>query len=85
MNDWTQEKCKGDEKREEILFFIICYIKEHGYPPTIREIGDNVGLKSSSSVHWHLMSMIEKGILETDAPLGSSRAIRVPGFRFMKG
>lgn len=65
--------------RDKILKAIISYTTEHGYPPTLREIGDAVGLHSSSAVHHHITWMIADGILETDAE-GSPRAIRVPGY-----
>ena len=70
--------------RGKILGFIVGYLEEHGYPPTVREIGDGVGLKSKSSVHAHLTRMIADGVLETDAQERSPRAIRVPGYRFVK-
>lgn len=71
--------------RRQIYDAIIKYIGEHGYPPTVREIGDMVGLKSTSSVQSHLKRMIEMGTLETDAGFSSPRAIRVPGYTFIKG
>ena len=76
---------KGEQKRQEILEMIIQYIEEHGYPPTVREIGDAVGLSSTSSVMSHIRKMIKSGMLETDAEIpGSPRAIRVPGYKFVK-
>lgn len=71
-------------KKDQILQFIIRYIDAHGYPPTIREIGDGVGLKSPSSVQRYLLMMFVEGTIESDAPEGSPRAIRVPGYRFIK-
>jgi len=62
---------------------IIQYIEEHGYPPTIRELGDITGFKSTSSVQLYLNKLMECGKLETDAP-SSPRAIRVPGYKFVK-
>lgn len=70
--------------KQKIYDFIVDYIQEHGYPPTVREIGSGVGLRSSSSVHAHLQKMFEDGILETDAGKSAPRAIRVPGYRFIK-
>lgn len=67
--------------RDKILKAIISYTTEHGYPPTLREIGNEVGLHSSSAVHQHITWMIADGTLETDAE-GSLRAIRVPGYEF---
>lgn len=71
-------------KREEILEKIVAYIQEHGYPPSVREIGELVNLKSTSTVHSHLTQMFRDGMLETDAEFGTPRAIRVPGYRFVK-
>lgn len=70
--------------KQKILEFIISYIQLHGYPPTVREVGDGVGLKSKSSVHAHLLRMLNDGMIETDAGNGSPRAIRVPGYKFVK-
>lgn len=70
--------------REKILSAIISYIEQHGYPPTVREISDMVGLKSTSSTQSHLIRMKADGMIETDAPEFSTRAIRVPGYVFTK-
>ena len=80
MNNTEQ----GRQKREEILQVIINYIEQHGYPPTTREIGEMVGLKSTSSVHAHLQRLLRSGKIETDAGLGVPRAIRIPGYKFKK-
>ena len=74
----------GKEVRETILKAIITYIEEHGYPPTNREICDMVGLKSTSSVYSHLLKMKDLGMIETDDMLGARRAIRIPGYKFVK-
>lgn len=75
---------QGKRKREEILASIVAYINRYGYPPTVREIGELVGLRSPATTHLHLTKMFDEGMLETDAELGSSRAIRVPGYKFVK-
>ncbi len=72
------------ETRKRILEFIISYIKEHGYSPTVREIGAGVYLGSTSTVHEHLKIMLNEGIIESDAGLGCPRAIRVPGMKFVE-
>ena len=41
-------------RQQEIWQFLADYVDEHGYPPTVREIGDAVGLASPSTVHAHL-------------------------------
>lgn len=75
---------KGTIKRQEIYSFIVDYIKEHCYPPTFREIADGVNLKSTSTVQMHLDKMIDSGMIESDDEYGLSRAIRVPGYKFVK-
>lgn len=50
----------------------------------MREIGQGIGIHSTSTVQRHLEKMIKEGTLETDAPAGSTRAIRVPGYKFVK-
>lgn len=75
----------GEQIRKKILEMIIGYIEQHGYPPSIREIGAGVGLHSTSSVMHHINLMIRDRILETDADrAGASRALRVPGYRFVR-
>ncbi|MFO7947504.1 MAG: transcriptional repressor LexA [Armatimonadota bacterium] len=61
-------------RRQEILDFIVSYIDDNGYPPTVREIGEKVGLSSSSSVHFHLKALEASGYLQRDGSL--TRAIR---------
>lgn len=61
-------------RRREILDFIVDYIDDNGYPPTVREIGQAVGLSSSSSVHFHLKALESSGYLQRDGSL--TRAIR---------
>jgi repressor LexA len=71
-------------QREDILQFIKNYIKEHGYSPSVREIGYAIGYKSTSSVKSQLDIMIALGMIESDAPRGTARAIRVPGMKFVE-
>lgn len=70
-------------KNEDILNIIIDFIQEHGYPPTVEEIGDIAGFKSKNSTWNHLKQMFSAGMLETDHP-GCARAIRVPGYIYVK-
>ncbi|MDA8357135.1 MAG: transcriptional repressor LexA [Actinomycetota bacterium] len=62
-------------KREQILEFIGQCIRERGYPPSVREIGDAVGLASSSTVHTHLAVLQREGYLQRDPT--KPRAIQV--------
>ena len=64
-----------------VLESIISHIKKYGYPPTVREIGEIVGLKSSSSVYRHLNALEEQGFIIND---GMPRAISVVGWKFVK-
>ena len=64
--------------------YVIKYRMEHGYSPSTREIGDAVGLRSTSAVHFHIKRMLENGMLESDAGYGSPRALRVPGYKVVK-
>lgn len=82
MNKNTQKK--REAIREAILREIIKYIEQHGYPPTVREIGEMVDLKSTSVVQAHINRLFDEGKLETDAGPGSPRAIRVPAYKFRK-
>lgn len=68
-------KENGDKVRERICQFIIDYISEHSYAPTIREISKGVGLKSLSSVHSHLIKLECAGRIEIKPHC--PRAIRV--------
>lgn len=62
-------------KRREILDFIARQIQERGYPPSVREIGEAVGLTSSSTVHTHLTTLQRQGYLRRDPT--KPRAIEV--------
>ncbi len=53
-------------KRRSILEFIAEQIRERGYPPSVREIGEAVGLTSSSTVHAHLKVLQRDGYLQRD-------------------
>jgi repressor LexA len=53
-------------KRREILDFIAAELQERGYPPSVREIGEAVGLTSSSTVHTHLTTLQRQGYLRRD-------------------
>ncbi len=64
-------------KQQQIYDYIIVFQKEHGYPPSVREIGEAVALKSPSTVHFHLKGLEEKGLI-TKAE-GKTRAITVSG------
>jgi repressor LexA len=53
-------------RQQRILDFIASTVQERGYPPTVREIGEAVGLTSSSSVHAQLANLQRAGLLTKD-------------------
>lgn len=61
---------------EKVLSYIKEFIQTNQYPPSVREIGNAVGLKSSSSVHRYLLILEEKGLLLRDED--KTRALRMP-------
>lgn len=63
------------ERQREILEYIKREIRTRGYPPSVREIGEAIGLSSSSTVHGHLARLEEKGFIRRDPT--KPRAIEV--------
>ncbi len=62
-------------RQRQILNYIVQHTEAHGYPPTVREIGEAVNLSSSSTVHAHLRTLESAGLIRRDAVL--TRAIQV--------
>ena len=54
------------KRQQEIFDFIKRYSSQHGYPPTVRDIGKAIGLTSSSTVHAHLANLEKLGLLRRD-------------------
>jgi repressor LexA len=54
------------QRQREIFEFVKRYVSEHGYPPTVRDIGKAIGLTSSSTVHAHLANLERLGVLKRD-------------------
>ncbi|HSK94489.1 MAG TPA: transcriptional repressor LexA [Candidatus Angelobacter sp.] len=63
------------ERRQRILDCIVRTVAERGYPPSVREIANEVGLASTSAVHHHLLALEKDGLLERGGK--HSRALRV--------
>lgn len=61
--------------KDKILEYITKHVLENGYPPSMREIGKAVGLKSTSSVHQHIAKLVEEGYLKKTS--SKSRAIEL--------
>jgi repressor LexA len=85
MFDFQGPTCYGQcmeqmtPRQRRILEFIRQTVRERGYPPTVREIGEAVGLTSSSSVHAQIANLQRKGLLRKDP--AKPRAIEVAGGR----
>lgn len=54
------------QRQREVYEFVVRYADDHGYPPTVREIGEAVGLASPSTVHAHLANLERAGYLRRD-------------------
>ncbi|MCB9638981.1 MAG: transcriptional repressor LexA [Myxococcales bacterium] len=90
----SESKRKKLTKRQQMVYdFIVDTIKEHGYPPTLREIGNHLDISSTNGVNDHLKALEKKGFLRKgslraraltplangeELNLSSSGAIRVP-------
>jgi repressor LexA len=66
-------------RQQEIWQFLVDYVDRHGYPPTVREIGEAVGLASPSTVHAHLANLERAGLLKRDPT--KPRALDLIGHR----
>jgi repressor LexA len=64
-------------RQQEIWDFLVDYVDTHGYPPTVREIGQAVGLASPSTVHAHLANLERAGLLRRDPT--KPRAVELVG------
>lgn len=62
-------------RQQRIMTMLRGWIDQHGYPPTLREIGSAVGLRSLSSIVWQLNALVEKGLISRDAD--TPRGIRL--------
>ena len=70
-------------RQKQIFDFIVEYTKKNCFPPSVREIGEGVGLASTSSVHFCLKALQDKGYIETKEM--QPRAIRIIGYRYEEG
>src|SRR6476646_6063895 len=65
------------KRQQEIWEFLVAYVDAHGYPPTVREIGEKVGLASPSTVHAHLANLERAGLIKRDPT--KPRALELTG------
>ena len=66
---------RKSDKAEQILEFVNQFVQENGYAPSVREIGQAVGLRSTASVSYHLQQLQAKGSLLSPAGKGKKRAV----------
>lgn len=64
--------------QQKIYDYIARTLKEQGYPPSVREIGEAVGLKSPSTVHFHLKHMEELGVINKSGRKGRAITLAQP-------
>ena len=68
---------KMSERQQKILEFVMEYTADHGYPPSIREIGQAVGISSTSVVDYNLRALERSGLIRRDREV--SRGLGVVG------
>ena len=66
---------RTSNKAELILNYVNQFVQEHGYAPSVREIGAAVGLRSTASVSYHIQALQEKGLLLSPGAKGRKRSI----------
>ena len=66
---------RNSNKAELILDYVNRFVQENGYAPSIREIGEAVGLRSTASVSYHIQALQDKGLLLTPDAKGKKRAL----------
>ena len=71
---------RTSNKAQMIMDYVNQFIQENGYSPSVREIGEAVGLRSTASVSYHLQALQEKGLLQSAGVKGRKRAL-VTGVR----
>lgn len=73
----------ADMRKDQIMCFIINFLREKGYCPSIREIGKGVGLRSPSTVYLYIRKLAEEGQIILSEGTNEPRAYRVAGYTFI--
>ena len=73
---------RGNDIRQKIYDFLVEFFKDNGYAPSVREIGEAVGLNSTATVAHHLEKLEDDGKIEMKGKV--PRAIRLTGYAFVK-
>src|SRR5437763_10133486 len=79
MTGETDDKAPLTDRQKAVLDYIGRSIEKRGYPPTLREIGEHMGIKSTNGVNDHLRALEKKGYLQREDL--KSRALRPVGVR----
>ncbi len=66
---------RTSDKADRILDYVNQFVREHGYAPSVREIGAAVGLRSTASVSYHIQALQSKGLLLSPDTKGRKRSI----------
>ena len=66
---------KLTDRQQDILQIIKKLTAKKGYPPTVREIGEEANLHSPATIHFHLMQLVKKGYISKED--GSNRTIEI--------
>ena len=66
---------RTSDQAQRIMEFVDSFIRENGYSPSVREIGEAVGLRSTASVSYHLQALQDKGLLQSPGAKGRKRAL----------
>lgn len=72
---------RTSNKAQQIMEYVNQFILDNGYAPSVREIGEAVGLRSTASVSYHLQALQAKGLLQSPGAKGRKRAL-VTGARY---
>ena len=73
----------GDMRKDQIMCFIVNFLREKGYCPSIREIGKGVGLRSPSSVYAYMKELAGEGQIVLSGGVNEPRAYRVTRYTFI--
>lgn len=73
---------RGIQTRQRMYDAIVDYTQEHLYPPSVREIAEMSGLRSTSSAYEHLKRLRDAGMIEIDS--NQPRCIKLLGYRLVK-
>lgn len=76
------EKAERDCIYQQIIEFVAEYMVTSGYPPTVREIADGTGFRSTSSVYNHLSKMRDEKLINYVD--GSPRTLTIPGCCYVR-